>query len=124
MLFRSTSEESERPPLLFKPRAQRAEINVPLTTFPALSSALINSSTYCCKFLLADNLPKLPLTNPVEIHTSNPGDYPVEICTSNPVLQLPAFSDYKASNQQSGESVSLMFEELLEELGLTEIAVV
>lgn len=122
---RSTSEESERRPLLFKPRAQRAEINVPLTTFPALSSALMNS-TYCCNFPLADHLPKLPVTevdHPVEIYTSNPGDQTVEICTSNPMLPLPAFSDYKASNQQSGESDSLLFEELWEELGLAEIAV-
>jgi len=56
----STSEESKRRPLLFKPRAQRAEINVPLTTFPALSSVLMNS-TYCCSLPFSDHVLEFPL---------------------------------------------------------------
>jgi hypothetical protein len=103
----STSEESERmPPVLFKPGAQRAGINVPLTTLPFLSSVLTNSTNFS-NLPLTDHVLKLPLIE---------GDRPYEAHMSNSMLQLPGFSENKASN-----SVSLQFKELLEELELTEM---
>lgn len=103
----STSEESERmEPLVFKPRAQKAGINAPLTTFPFLSSVLTNSTNSSNLPLTHDQLLKLPV---IEI------DRLFEAYTSNSMLQLPVFSDNKASNR-----VSLQFKELLEELELTD----
>lgn len=97
----NTFEDSERPPLLFKPRARRAAINVPLTMI----------STVCCNLPATDHLLNLPLME---------GDPPVEARTSNSLLQLPAFGDNEGSNYESNDNVSLLFEELWDELELTQ----
>jgi hypothetical protein len=101
----STTEDSERRLLIFKPRAQPGVINVPLTT----------SSTICCNLPLTDHVLKLPLIE---------GDHPVQAHACNSMLQLPDFSDNKESNHTSGNSVTLLFEELWEELELTENAAI
>lgn len=101
----STCQESKRPPLLFKPKAQRAEINIPLITMPSQFPVLMNS-TYCCNLPSTDHLHRLPLVE---------GYHPVETRLTNSMLQLPVFSDNKSSNHKS----SNRFEEILRELELT-----
>ena len=87
----STSAESERPPLLFKPRAQRAETNISLTSLPSLFTVPMNS-TYSCNLLLTDHLLKLP---PIE------GYHLAETHTTNSMLQLPVFRDNKVRDNAS-----------------------
>lgn len=104
----STAEESQKIRcLLLKPKAQRAVINAPPSTLPFLSSVLRNS-TNSCNPTFTDNLLKLPIIQ---------SDHPVEAQKSNSLL-LPTFS----GNRKSSNTISLLFEELLEEFERTENA--